>query len=228
MSKYEWESGTIKIPAKEWAGFRTKLIKAHNVLEETRLKQATQMHAKLKELLKGKRGEARQEVMDRFEEKCRHVLGYDEKVIGMVLETKWSGGKQVYVLKGAPRKKDIEILPTTKDCVLSAGDEATITLRNDDRTVTWSVNENNHACDRARRHPMGGHLFRALAGIEWTRGSGGKIVGNDEYNSDADYAGGGGNYVTDEFGPEAQKRQRKELARFNRMTGTRSTGRSWY
>jgi len=44
--------------------------------------------------------------------------------------------------------------------------------------------------------------------VEWTRGSGGTIIGNDEYNQDSDAVGGGGNYVCYEFGPRKKVKQK--------------------
>jgi hypothetical protein len=50
-------------------------------------------------------------------------------------------------------------------------------------------------------------MFRALDRIKWTARTGGEFVGNDEYNQDNRYAGGGGNYVTSSYGPKAEKRR---------------------
>lgn len=75
------------------------------------------------------------------------------------------------------------------------------------KTVTWDVPENNHARDYGREHPVAKALFAALDRVNWTRGSGGQIIGNDEYNRDAgrEYEGGGGSYVVDEYGPKAKR-----------------------
>lgn len=82
--------------------------------------------------------------------------------------------------------------------------EATITLVGN--TVTWDVPENNHAPERAHSHPMAASLFGFLRTVRWTARSGGAIAGNDEYNRDADYAGGGGNYVVEAFGKSTRNR----------------------
>lgn len=73
------------------------------------------------------------------------------------------------------------------------------------REATWDVGENNHACESARNTAMGRAFFDALSRVTWTRGSGGKIVGNDEYNREG-CDEGGGNYVKDEYGPKARAR----------------------
>lgn len=195
MSCYNWESGTIKIPAKEWAKFRTEVIRAWNREEEGRLERARRLHARLKVALKGKRGKARQEVFDRMA-----FDGDETGVYGLVVEDKWVDGRRSTTFKRVPTKKDLKIFPTSRDARLEM-EEAVIVLCNADRTVRWVVHENNRAVEHARRHPVARTLFRLLDGVTWTRGSGGQIVGNDEYHRDNEYEGGGGNYVTKEYRP---------------------------
>jgi hypothetical protein len=221
MSKYEWERGTIKIPAKEWSGFRTALIKAHNGLELTKLEKALRLHAEAKAAIKGKRGSKRQEALRAFERRNDR----DHEVLHMVVGHEYDREtrKSTLVLKPLPKKKDIKVLPTTKDCSIGA-DDGCITLRNKERTVTWSVGENNRACEHARNHPMGRKLFELLSRITWTQSTGGKIVGNDEYSRESEYEGGGGNYVTSEFSVEAQKRRAKARSSYS---GYGSFGRRW-
>lgn len=73
------------------------------------------------------------------------------------------------------------------------------------RTVTWDVPENNHACDGCRNHPVARSLFTALERVRWTRGSGGDIVGNNEYSAEDRSVGGGGNYLVSRYGPDRQR-----------------------
>lgn len=209
MSKYEWERGTIKIPAKEWAGFRKGLIEAWNRRELARLERATALHGRLKEAVKGRRGSKRDEALRKALERLCPEREENEGVRDLLVSYDWKARKDE--LRGKPKKKDLRLLPLSKDARIDLPD-ALIVLQNKSRTVTWDVPENNHACEHARRHPIAQELFRRLGRIDWTRGSGGKIVGNDEYSSDCDYEGGGGNYVTAEYGPEAQKRRRAARA----------------
>jgi hypothetical protein len=111
------------------------------------------------------------------------------------------------------QKRDVENLIGK-----STGAKFTLTLGEtriefDGRKVTWSVPENNHACEHAREHLLARTLFDLLARVQWTRGSGGTITGNNEYNQDSRDAGGGGNYVVQEFGPK-MPRQRLSAYRY--------------
>lgn len=82
----------------------------------------------------------------------------------------------------------------------------------DKRKVTWTVPENNHACDRGREHPMAREFFRLLGTVTWTRGTGGDIVGNNEYARDSREEGGGGNYLVSSYGPERKSARSRRLA----------------
>jgi hypothetical protein len=194
MSCYNWEHGEITIPTKAWAKFRTALIKAWNEREVEQLALAKRLHAKGKEAIQGKRGRARDLAMRDFV--WDQQAGRNHHLLGHVVRLE--NGK--HVLKNAPKKKDFKVLPTSQSCTLHLDGDATITLNNTNRTVTWSVAENNRAVEHAHEHEIAKTLFRLLGRIAWTRGSGGEIVGNDEYNRDCSHAGGGGNYVTRRFG----------------------------
>ena len=216
MSCYNWERGTITIPTKEWSKFRTTLIKAWNEHQLAKLEKAKKLHAELTAAIKGKRGSKRTEALQkavraRFE-RCGRTDMLQE-IRDMLVE----GWGDQMTLRPLPKKKDLGLLPTSKTCSLQL-QEATITLNNTNRTVTWNVEENNRAVESARKEKLAQVLFRLLDKITWTRGSGGKIIGNDEYNSDSDYEGGGGNYVTAEYSQAKQKRDREARARTPRSS----------
>jgi|ERR1035437_2643054 hypothetical protein len=78
-------------------------------------------------------------------------------------------------------------------------------IRLEGRKLFYEVSENNHACDRAREHPLAQKLFAYLSKVNWTRGTGGVVVGNDEYNQDNRSSGGGANYTKDSFGPLGER-----------------------
>jgi len=201
MSCYEWENGTIIIPSKEWAKFRTAVVQRWNEYQLDVLERAKRLHARLKDAAKGKRGDNRVKAL-------RGVIfeaNPEWEVRHLVVEGPWHA---MTLKTSLPKKRDLKLLPTSKDCVLSLG-EASITLTNKTRTVHWDVPENNHAREHAREHVVAKKLFALLDRITWTRGSGGKLVGNDEYARDAGHGceGGGGNYVTATYGPRQQGRR---------------------
>ena len=225
MSRYGWEQGTITIPTAEWPSFRTALIKAHNDRLERDLVNARAAQPRIEAAGKGKRGDERVKAQwaalaafcglkletrhktDAFEleggseesqERAHRLLG--------ILFTLPKGGKwhELTVLR-TPKRKDFKFLPLTKDAIINCDSDASINLTNATHSVSWHVGDNNHACERARCHPMARVLFGLLAKVKWTRGSGGTIVGNDEYNRDNAYEGGGANYVTAEYGPNTHK-----------------------
>lgn len=73
------------------------------------------------------------------------------------------------------------------------------------RTLHWHVSENNHAVEQTHASRVGRAVVKALDAIEWTRGSGGYAVGNDEYCRESRDHGGGGNYTTMSYGPLGKK-----------------------
>lgn len=221
MSCYNWEHGTITLPAKAWATFRTALIKAHNEQQEALLKDAQAAYKAVKAAIKGKRGNARSTAIEAaLDAHCTEStqgwhryssreVNYDRKyrLERLVCKREYWNGPITLV---APKRKAMGILPVSKSAALIL-DEATITLDNATRTVTWDVPENNRAVERANEHPVAVKMWQLLGKVEWTRGSGGQIIGNDEYNRDSYDCGGGGNYVTKTFSKAEQEAERKRL-----------------
>jgi len=204
MSKYEWERGEIVIPTNQWAKFRTAIIKAFNERQSLVYQEALKLFEKVKLAKKGKRNfdfgswfnkEANEHRSLSFSEVCQIEYQILKRV----------DGKYKLI---RPKKNMFAPLPTSKGCSIDC-DDSIIVLNNKKRSVIWSVEENNHSVDRARSCHMGRVLFRLLDNIKWTRGSGGTIVGNDEYNRDDYSEYGGGNYVVAEYGKKSKSKIRR-------------------
>ena len=198
MSCYEWERGTLVLPARQYSGFRRTIIEAWNSRRLELLERAAVALPVIRTACKGKSSWEASDAA--LEIAARH---WDEPFELVQLVMNSSGGKTVF---RSPKKKDIGLKPVSRACTLDIGD-ACISFNDAARAVTWSVEENNHARESARAHPVARRLFSELARVDWVRGTGGTIVGNDEYNRDADYEGGGGNYVTSAFGPLGKPRR---------------------
>lgn len=216
MSRYEWEQGVITLSTKEMAAMRKAAAAYYNGALQTDLEKLTKLAEAVKLMGKGKRGFnfraalgnelAREEsTFSRWGGRSRVWQfklfdEYDDDVMRLLLD---DAGKIVIpkktALKQASVRTDLAYPP--QHCPSSSG-EGGFTFNPERRTVTWDVSENNHACERARESLMGKFFFNYLSKVTWTRGTGGVIVGNDEYNRDDRESGGGGNFTKDRFGPQ--------------------------
>lgn len=223
MSRHEWESGTLKIPTKAWKPLRDGLATAFNKRQASLYELAVKLHTMLvaqKKLAKRgsfKLNEAYRELS--YRQPSVWPQGFDGSDEREMVEASLLGsyGKRTGKLL-LPKKKDFPLAVATKTVSYSA-DLASISLHPATYGLEWDVSENNHAVETSRDSYMGRALFALLAKIEWTRGSGGTFVGNDEYNRDNENAGGGGNYVTATFAMktkadlEAEAQQRRAMNR---------------
>ncbi len=215
MSKYEWESGTITLPTASSAPFRKKIREQANALHVATLEEAkrivresgTSSISRFKAYLQSMEVTT-QNSRGRSNETPLAVTarGLARSFLSQRSNAGWN--------RPAPTRVSIPTVAelvaygvkkyTTSDKVFPVmsrwgGYEATITF--DGRNVTWNVDENNHAVESARETFLAGVFFAELGRVNWTRGTGGVLIGNDEYNREVDYAGGGGNYITEIFGP---------------------------
>lgn len=198
MSRNEWESGTINIPSAQWASFKKNIRDAYNANQDRLFNRATSVYDAITAEAKGQRNF---DFVRAVEKKtggwCEEywiicdALGLDSRI-----------GSTERRRPTKPKKKDFPHA-NNKTTLLDMG-AASIKFDDKTRCVRWDVDENNHACDRAREHPIGKAFFATLSQVKWTRGSGGEIVGNDEYHRDDEYAGGGANYIKKEYGPKTK------------------------
>lgn len=207
MSTYEHESGVIKIPAKAWPTFRRNMIKAWNDQYEILFRCATKVVQDLRKAGKGKRNfdfkAAWHKKFDEMEDK--ELLIHDQLEIVKRLAALVDGKPS-----RLPQKKDLPLKPISRGATLQ-WEEACLVLVDSRREMRWGVSENNHACDNAWDHPMGKILDQELKRITWTRGSGGVIEGNDEYNVEA----GCGSYTKREYSEANQKAQKEQAGRYD-------------
>lgn len=217
MSCYEWENGTITIPAKEMPALQKTLRDWQNAFHEDVRAKAVELHKTINTRSAAKYSQGIMAI-----ESKRYGRGPGSAAYGF----NFRAPSAAQVRADAVEDAALEVLksiqyqarsgkksihqPTVKDVSVFAPsatnrtktfnlDEASITFEKNQ--VTWDVPENNHAREHAAAHPLHDVFFNALGKVQWTRGSGGTICGNDEYNQENRGEGGGGNYVTRSFGP---------------------------
>lgn len=208
MSCYEWEAGRIKFSAKEWVPFRKEMMTEWVTRQERLYVHAAKVTETMKQEVKGARGPARSTIlantMAAYARKYALPLSVALEVERAVLDFNWD--TQGFQLAHPKFSKKTFGLP----CSSSRGgtiqrEDWTMTFDDAQRELIWEVSENNHAVDRARSHDFVHVVFDRLRHVKWTRGTGGVIVGNDEYSRDTDCVGGGGNYITGSYGPRGAK-----------------------
>jgi len=193
MSRYEWESGTIKIPTKVFARLRRNFIDGYNEIQQRKLNNLKTWRETALREGKGKRN---YDFQDRM--LCMASNYSEERMVERLFDDNRK--------PKMPTKKMFDFVNGKNNAFDVGEGDAGIGFNQADKTVSWNVYENNHACETARNTKEAGLLFSLLSKVDFTRGSGGVIVGNDEYNRDDQYEGGGGNYVTMTYGKQKERR----------------------
>lgn len=193
MSCYNWCSGTIKIPTKEWSAFRKAVIAAHNSYNERSFQIARDLHAKIKLDSKYKRNYSfYNKAFDSVYNGNLSVPNHFKHLIFRSLLNDNYPAK----LK-LPKKKDFPKATLKTECY------GYFILNHSSKSICYNVEENNRAVEEATADLFVKQVFRLLNRMTWTRNSGGTIVGNDEYNRHCNHEGGAANYVVYCFGNSA-------------------------
>ena len=165
MSCYEWEGGSIKIPSKVWAKFRSKVIKYWNTIQLKEYEDLVYAFEKLKVAGKGKRGKNRKEAQ--VNELYRLSKGglfprerYGYFYTSLFFGTEVANQNDYYPSSSIsqrslskPKKNGLDIRKTSEDQVWYI-DEATLRLENSSQMLEWRVSENNRSVSRAHQNPF--------------------------------------------------------------------------
>lgn len=204
MSRNDWEAGTIKLPTRAWAPFKKALREASNQRRDAVLRKAETLQAKLAVEFKGKRNVPGHQVNEFLR---RQMVGTSDEEMAQaavnLAKASLKDGSASRTKKITQAMLDTHVAPkATNKTLYYEGGDWSISLNEEQRSVHWYVSENNHAVDRSRESQMGKTLFRELQRIDYGSRKilGGVIVGNNEYNEDCEYAGGGANYIAASFG----------------------------
>lgn len=211
MSRNEWEAGEIVLPTGEFARVRQAVSDSVRGEKESVYEAGQQFWGGLTP--KQKRGghdyvlalenfmRANPTLPDAFAEAAQPDWGEPAKRI----------------------TRDSIDFPTARTLVFRAGTEGRIIFDRGRPSVSWSSGDNNRAVERAHDTISAGVLFRALGQVKWTRGTGGVLSGNDEYNQDSREDGYGANYATAGFGPRGAVRAPGHTDAFDMADGSRVT-----
>jgi hypothetical protein len=209
MSCYEWEYGKIKLSTREYPRVKREFLEKVKAIKEQQYKDAVKLYEKMIAEAKNKRKINWRELYYKHKEiKCENPNSWALPPVPKDLDMEdiflnANGYFRTNKRPLKPKKKDYLLKIKRKNALIQFED-ACIYFVDADRIIIWEVNENNHAVDRANAHPYSRALFGLLNRVNWTRGTGGEIVGNDEYAREEGGVGGGGNYLVTQFGPKAK------------------------
>lgn len=245
MSCYNWERGSFVLSTAEYRRFRDEFIVGVNKLIEHDFKLVERLYSELLEKKKtAKRGTSWQdifnEVFHQNHDVSRYGYSFKEPKYSFKKASDWdvrralflrivkaADGRNIEDCSGAPlkpKKKDFAPLVATKVASVSAdGDEGCVSFDAKKRLVVWRVSENNRAVERARESNIGRLFFDLLRRVKWTRGTGGSITGNDEYNREDDSPGGGGNQLKESFGPLGEADREDQYGALRRKVKVKGT-----
>ncbi len=188
MSCYEWQAGTIKIPTKQYPKFYKAFIEGYNNIQDRKLRNLKALYDYIMLAAKHNRNFNHFEQMETVAD--RYGVSFNN------IEWLFPNNRKKPL---HPTKKMFNFA-NTKTMTMAIDDIAHIMFSRLNHSVHWLVYENNHACENAHDTPEAKLLFQLLQNVNYTRGNGGQIIGNDEYNRDNIQASVGANYVVFSFG----------------------------
>lgn len=186
MSCYEWSHGEIILPSAAFSPFRKAVQDA--------------MHAKWKKAFDDsqrfwKSLTPRQKADWEEFRKALNAARFDEDTMWLIDPMRRREPRPRRV-----KQSDVD-WPTNRTTEFHESD-LSLSFRRETRTLVYNVMENNHAREHAAHTTLHRVFDDQIRKVRWTYGTGGVILGNDEYNREGgyEYEGGGGSYVVAAYG----------------------------
>lgn len=214
MSNYEWERGEFKLPSAEFASFRQEIQAVDRAHKEKVFNLTQECWKGLTRKQQTDPDAYRQAIFEFVDKKRRSGSSryYDERnadeaafedaqwALERKISSRWDPAAGRSMAVGRPsRVLQSEMDYPTNRTTTFHGTGCSVRFDKDTKTVVWEVDENNHAVDHARASSLGKAFFARLDKVRWTHGTGGAIYGNNEYNREDRYDGGG-NYCSGAYG----------------------------
>jgi hypothetical protein len=221
MSCYEWEEGSVKLSVAEYSKFKKAFMSGMKDVYNKAYDNSVSIYESILSKAKGKRNIDWHDLFNSCRYRNYEVGSYFrrtetkdldplELAFNSMFRKKSEGGYTENVRPMKPRKGDFKSAVKGKNPRFGF-DEFDISFDDKNRLASWSVEENNHACEHARDHIVGDLFFNVLGKVNWTRGTGGVIVGNNEYNQDDRSAFGGSNTINNSYGPIGKEERKRAL-----------------
>lgn len=217
-SRLEWEHGVLQIPGAAYSGLRADIMEA----QQRQYRLVLEAIGRFWEDNRSIKDPGRlHEAMKRHAQCIRNPLHHYTPALDTIakdFEDIWNSSIFLWE-SGASRtpKPTKEFLAShqyvpatsaTNEFRTGFSSNGTVTFIRPTRTIVWEVIEGDKACEWERHSLIGSVLFRSLARINWTNGSGGLILGNDEHSHHRR------KYIKTAFGPAGMREAEKSYFPF--------------
>lgn len=214
MSCFNWMGGALKMRPAQVGELQKLLITKMNAKREQAIKLINEAIAELLLKHKGKRNvawstELTQSVCRAYDK--LHLNSFDEFVELNISLSKLVFPKGPDARPVALKQSQVPKFTSTT-AKFKIGFSGHLMLVKKTGQVIVDVAENNHAVESAEESDAFDIALKFFNDLDWPRGGGGEIAGNDEYNGESRCSGGGANYTMYSFSYKTPKQKADEAA----------------
>lgn len=207
MGRYEWAHGEIILPSAAFAPFRKAVQDAVHAKWQKAYDDSQRFWKSLS---------AREKADWDLFRRALNARRYDN-------DTEWLCDPR-RVRDEKPRRalqSDVD-WPTNRTTEFNESD-LRLTFIRENRTLVYDVASNKSAREHALNTTLATAFHDQITKVRWTHGTGGVILGNDEYNEESgrNHEGGGGSYVVAAYGYIGAKEAPTHVGEFLNGKGQR-------